>query len=109
VFAQKLADSTATYKIVVCPLAAYLEAGTEDVGRGCHDLRHIGAGSSLVISSKWYGSLSYYRETVNGINWIAIEEPYVLRITASQLGLHCVVTDTSSNQIVDVFDIVKPA
>lgn len=106
-FAQKLENSEAIYKVVACPLPAYLEAGTEDVGRGCHDLRHIGRGASLVISGKQWGSATYYRETVDGVIWVAVITPSILKITASQLGLHCeAYTDGS---LVDVFDIVKPS
>jgi hypothetical protein len=104
---QKIENSEAIYKIVVCPLPAYLEAGTEDVGRGCHELRHIGRGSSLVISGKQWGAETYYRETVDGVIWVAVITPSILKITASQLGLHCeAYTDGS---LVDVFDIVKPS
>ena len=105
---QRVTASTATYKIVVCPLPAYLEAGTEDVGRGCHDLRHIGRGASIVITGKQWGADTYYRETVDGVIWVAITTPSVLKMTASALGLHCEV-ENASGELVDVFDIVKPS
>lgn len=104
---QRVADSSATYKIVVCPLPAYLEAGTEDVGRGYHDLRHIGRGASIVITGKNWGDETYYRQTVNGVIWVALFDNAVLKMTASKLGLHCEVEKAGT--LVDVFDIVKPS
>lgn len=107
--AMKIAASNARYKIVVCPLPGYLEEGTEDVGRGYHDLRHIGTGASIVITGKnWNVEVqTYYRETVDGVIWCAVSDPSVLKMTASGLGLHCeVYTDGT---LVDVFDIVKPS
>lgn len=104
---QRVIDSTATYKIVVCPLPAYLEAGTEDVGRGYHDLRHIGRGASIVITGKNWGDETYYRQTVDGVIWVALFDSAVLKITASELGLHC--EAEQAGVLVDVFDIVKPS
>jgi hypothetical protein len=104
---QRVVDSAAIYKIVVCPLPAYLEAGTEDVGRGYHDLRHIGRGASIVITGKNWGDQTYYRQTVDGVIWVALFDSAVLKMTASSLGLHCEVEQ--AGVLVDVFDIVKPS
>jgi hypothetical protein len=104
---QRVIDSDAIYKIVVCPLPAYLEEGTEDVGRGYHDLRHIGRAASIVITGKNWGDQTYYRQTVDGVIWVALFDSAVLKMTASGLGLHCVVEQDGG--LVDVFDIVKPS
>lgn len=104
---QQLRDSTAIYKIVVCPLPGYLEAATADVGRGYHDIRHIGRGASLVVTSKLWGDEVSYRETVDGVIWLALAADTHCKITASELGLHCEIRNDGT--LIDVFDIVKPS
>jgi hypothetical protein len=110
---QRLQDNDAIYKIVVCPLPAYLSEASAAYGRGCHDLRHIGRGASIVISSNPLplGTSAddfYWRTTVDGVIWVVVLSPNILKITASQLGLHCVV-ENYLGDLVDVFDIVKPS
>lgn len=102
-FRQNVENSTAIYKIAVCPLPAYHTALS---GGGYVDLRHIGDKVSLVISSA-YGATTYERSEYAGTVWLAIPRTHILKMTANSLGLRCNVYE--ADVLVDAFTIVKPS
>jgi len=94
-------NATEQYKIIVCPLPAYDESLS---GGGYTQLRHIGAGATMVIS----GAVGEYtRVEYGGATWVNVPTGYVLKMNASNLGLRCDVYYGAVHH--DTFTVVKPS